>query len=96
MMTRKLVHGIVIDRPRQIIHVVRVLDEILEFPEIDELAESTRAYMLSRHGEQAPNVVVVQGITKENLRLFGDTHAVSRVRAALFNAEVSWAPLDLE
>jgi hypothetical protein len=96
MMMRKLVHGIIIDHPRQIIHVVRVIDEILEFSEFNDIAEKMRAYALSRHGEQTPNVVVIQGNTKENLRLFGDLHAVSRVRAALFNAEVSWSPLDLE
>jgi hypothetical protein len=93
---RKLVHGTVIDRPRQIIHVVRVIDEILKFAEIDDIAEKMRAYVLSRRGEQMPNVVIVQGNTRENLRLFGDTHAVNRVRAALFNADVSWSPLDLE
>jgi hypothetical protein len=70
---------------------VRVIDEILEFSEIDDIAEKMLAYLLSRHGEQMPSVD-----TKETLRLFGDTHAVSRVRTALFNAEVSWSPLNLE
>ncbi len=93
---RKLVRGVVIDSPRKIIHVVRVMDEVLTFPEIDDITEKMRAYILSRHGEQIPSVVAVQGDTKETLRLFGDTHAVSRVRAALFNAEVSWSPLDLD
>jgi hypothetical protein len=43
MVVRKLIHGIVIDRSRQIIHVVRVIDEILEFSEIDDIAEKMRA-----------------------------------------------------
>jgi hypothetical protein len=95
-MSRRLVHGTVLDRPRQVIHVVRVLDAILEFPEIDDIAEKMRARLLSRLGEQSPNVVVVQGASKETLRLFGDAHAVNRVRAALFNAALNWSPLDLE
>lgn len=95
-MPLKLTYGVVIDRPRQIIHVVRVIDEILELTEISDIAEKMGAYVLSRHGEQMPNIVVIQGDTKETLRLFGDTHTVNRVRAALFNAEVSWSPLDLE
>jgi hypothetical protein len=40
--------------------------------------------------------VIVQGDSKETLRLFGETHAVGRVRAALFNAAVSWSPLQLD
>jgi len=93
-MTRKLVHATLLDRPRQVI--VRVLDEILDYPEIDDIAEKMRAHVLSRHGEQTPNVVVIQGATKETLRLFGDSHAATRVRAALFNAAVSWSPLRLD
>lgn len=95
-MTYKLVHGVVFDSPRQIIHVVRVVDEILDLAEINDIAEKMRNYALSRHGEQAANVVVVQGGTKETLRLFGDTHTKTLVRAALFNAAVSWSPLTLD
>jgi hypothetical protein len=40
--------------------------------------------------------VLVQGDSKEDLRLFGESHAVARVRAALFNAAVSWSPLQLD
>ena len=32
---------------------------------------------------------------KETLRLFGDFYLTSRVRAAMFNAALSWRPLDL-
>jgi len=94
-MPRKLVQGAVSDRSRHVIHVVRVLDEILDFSEIEEIAGKMRARILARHGEQNPNVVVIQGDTKETLRLFGEAHAVTLVRTALFNAAVSWSPLDL-
>jgi hypothetical protein len=95
-MTYKLVQGTVFDSPRRVIHVVRVVDEILDFAEIDDIAEKMRNYALSRHGEQAANVVVVQGSGKETLRLFGDPRAKTLVRAALFNAAVSWSPLTLD
>src|SRR5437764_15425040 len=38
----------------------------------------------------------VQGDTKETLRLFGDSHAVGVVRAALFNAAIAWSALELD
>jgi hypothetical protein len=95
-MTHRLVHGVVSDRPRQVIYVVRVLDEILDYAQIDDIAEQMRSRVLSRYGEQAPNVVVVQGDSKETLRLFGDAHAVTLVRTALFNAAVRWSPLQLD
>ena len=47
-------------------------------------------------GEMAADVVVVQGKTKHTFRLFGNTYSVSRVRAALFNAAVSWTPISLD
>ena len=50
---------------------------------------------LARRGEPAAEVVVVQGDTKETFRLFGDSYSVSSVRVAMFNAAVSWSPLDL-
>jgi len=54
------------------------------------------ARALARHGEQTPNVVVVQGDSKETLRLFGESHAVAVVRAALFNVAIAWSPLELD
>jgi len=89
-------YATVVTGPRQVIHVVRVVDEILDVAEIDDIAEMTRARMLSRQGEQLPNVVVVQGSGQKTLRLFGDPHAVTRVRAAMFNAAISWSPFTLE
>ena len=68
-MTRKLVQGIVSDRSRHVIHVVRVLDDILDFSEINEIADRMCARVLAKHGDQTPNVVVVQGDSKETLRL---------------------------
>jgi hypothetical protein len=95
-MTRKLVQGIVADRSRRVIHVVRVLDDVLDVSEIDEISDRMRARALARHGDQTPNVVVVQGDTKETLRVFGESHAMEAVRAALFNAAIAWSPLELD
>jgi hypothetical protein len=95
-MTRKLVQGIVSDRSRHVIHVVRILDDILDLSEINEIASRMSARVLARHGDQTPNVVVIQGDTKETLRLFGESHAVGVVRAALFNAAISWSLLELD
>jgi hypothetical protein len=74
---------------------VRVHGEILEAAEIDDIAERMRDRLQSR-GEIAADVVVVQGSSKETLRLFGTPYSVARVRAALFNAAVTWTPLDLD
>lgn len=95
-MTRQLAYGTVRDHPRKVIHVVRVLNEILDYPEIDHLTEQMRSHAASRHGEQTPNIVIVVGDSKETLRLFGESHAVMCVRAALFHAAVRWSPLQLD
>ena len=95
-MTRKLVQGIVSDRSRHVIHVVRVLDDIVDLAEIHEITDRMCARVLARHGDQTPNVVVVQGYTKETLRLFGESHATGVVRAALFNSAIAWSPLELD
>jgi hypothetical protein len=94
-MIHQLVHATVADGPRKIIHAVRVVDEILEFHQIDEIAAKMRERMLSQRGEQFADVVVIQGNSKETLCLFGDSHAVSRVRAAMFHAAISWQPIEL-
>jgi len=95
-MTWKLLHGTVQDRPRKVIHVVRVLDQFLDPAEIDDLAERMRQRALSRQGDQAAAVVVVQGRSKETLRLSGDPHCVRRVRTAMFNAALTWSPIELD
>lgn len=95
-MSRQLAYGTVPDHPRKVIHVVRVLDETLDYSEIEQVAEQMRMHTASRHGEQTPNIVIVQGDSKETLRLFGESHAITRVRAALFHAAVRWSPLRLD
>lgn len=95
-MTRQLAYGTVRDHPRKVIHVVRVFDEILDYPGIDHVTELMRGHVISKYGEQTPNVVIVQGDSKETLRLFGESHAATRVRAALFHAAVRWSPLQLD
>jgi len=95
-MAHRLIYGTVVDRPRKVIHVVRVVGEILDAGEIDEIADKMRERILRKHGEQTADVVVVQGTTRETLRLFGDPYAVGRVRAALFNVAVTWSPIALD
>jgi len=36
------------DHPRRVIHIVRVLDEILDYPEIDRVTEQMRIHVTSR------------------------------------------------
>jgi hypothetical protein len=95
-MTHKLTYGIVKHQPRKVIHVVRNDGEDLAAWEIDELMEAARERMLARHGDQTPAIVVVQGATRETLRLFGDSYAVALVRAAMFNGAISWSPFRLD
>jgi hypothetical protein len=38
----------------------------------------------------------MQGDRKETLRLYGTPYATARVRAAMFNAALSWTPIELE
>jgi hypothetical protein len=94
-MTYKLLYGAVREHPRKVIHVLRLVDELLEAEEADELAERMRERALTR-GEQDAAVVVVQGDSKETLRLFGEPYAVARVRTAMFNAAIGWREFDLE
>jgi hypothetical protein len=95
-MTLRLMHGVVSDRSRHVIHAVRLLDVIPDFPQVEEIADRMRSRMLARHGEQMPNIVIIVGSTRETLHLFGETHGVGLVRTALFNAAVSWSPLQLD
>ncbi len=95
-MSPKLLYAALQDRPRKVIHVVRVVDERLAPEDVHEIAERMRQRALSRQGDQAADVVVVQGRAKETLRLSGDAHCVRRVRAAMFNAELRWSPIELD
>ena len=94
-MAQRLTYGTVRDAPRRVIHVVRVQDELLEAPEIADIAERMRERLAGR-GETLADIVVVQGDTKATLRLFGETYSVGRVRTAMFNAAVSWTPIELD
>jgi hypothetical protein len=92
---RSYVYGTVRDTQRTAIYVIRVKDDVIDPIEADEIAELMREKIQSR-GESASDVVVVQGDAKETLRLHGAPHAVSRVRAAMFNAAISWQKIELE
>ena len=94
-MKHKLTYGVVRDHPRRVIHVVRVMDALLETDELDDIAATMRQHVLTRHGEQEAAVVVVQGDSKETLRLFGEFYAVTRVRSAMFNAAINWRAFEL-
>ena len=94
-MSHRLTYSIVRDGPRQVIHAVRVQEEILDAAEVADIAERMRERLAAR-GETLADVVVIQGDRKETLRLFGGAYSVRRVRAALFNAALSWSPLELE
>lgn len=95
-MTYRLVYGAVREHPRKVIHVLRLVDDLLDAPELDELAERMRERTLAKTGEQDPAVVVVQGDSKETLRLHGEPYAVARVRTAMFNAAISWRDYTLD
>jgi len=95
-MTIKLVYGAVRKHPRKVIHVLRVLDELLEPEELDELADHMRERALAKHGEPDAAVVMVQDDSKETLRLQGEPYAVACVRAAMFNAEIDWRKFELD
>jgi len=51
---------------------------------------------LRARGYSVADVVVVQGDRKENLRLYGVHYSVGRVRAAMFNAAITWRPIELD
>ena len=91
---RSYVYGTVRDTPRTPIYAVRVTAGVIDPIEAEEIAERMREKIQSR-GEFAADVVVVQGDSKETLRLRGTPHSVGRVRAAMFNAAISWRPIEL-
>ena len=95
-MAYKLAYATVREQPRKVIHVLRVLDELLEDWELGELADDMRERVLVKQGEQDSALVMVQGDSKETLRLVGEPYAVNRVRTAMFNAAVRWRPFALD
>jgi len=95
MMARNYVYGTVRDSRRNAIYAIRVQDDIIDAVEAEQIADLMREKLQSR-GEMAADVVVVQGHAKETLRLYGVPYSVSRVRAAMFNAALSWQPIELD
>jgi len=94
-MTSEYLYGKVQGSARSAIYIVRVVDGILDPGEIGALADRMRERIEAR-GEFNADVVVVQGDSKETLALFGIPYSVARARAAMFNAAVSWMPLELD
>ncbi len=94
-MQRSYVYGTVRDTQRNAIYMIRVKDDVIDPIEADEIAELMREKIHSR-GDFAIDVVVVQGEGKETLRLYGAPRAVARVRTAMFNAAISWRPIELD
>lgn len=92
---RHYVYGTVRDTRRSAIYVIRAKDDAIDPIEAGEIAELMRDKMPAR-GESAADVVVVEGGAKETLRLHGAPHAVARVRAATFNAAISWTLIALD
>ena len=85
----RLSYGTVRESQRQVIHALRVHDAVLELHESDDLATRMRE-RLAHRGEPLAEVVIVQGDTKETLRLYGAPYSVNRVRAAMFSAAIRW------
>lgn len=87
--------GVVRESPRQVIYAIRVHEVILELHELENIAARMRE-RLAHRGELSADVVMVQGDTKETLRLFGTPYSVNRVRAAMFSAAIRWTPIELD
>ena len=83
------------ETPRSAIYAIRVQSDLLEPDEVDQLAARMRERIAAR-GEVATDVVVVQGDSRETLALFGEPYSVRRVRTAMFNAAISWKPIELD
>jgi hypothetical protein len=94
-MARSFVYGVVRDSQRTAIYVIRVKEGVIDAVEADALAERMRKHVQAR-GDFAADVVVVEGEAKETLRLYGIPYSVSRVRAAMFSAAISWSPIELD
>jgi hypothetical protein len=92
---RSYVYGSVRETARTAIYVIRVRNELIDQVEAHEIAELMRDRLQAR-GYSVADVVVAQGERKENLRLYGVPYSVGRVRAAMFNAAISWRPIELD
>lgn len=94
-MDRSYVYGMVRETRRTAIYAIRIKDELIDIDEAEAIAERMRDKIMAR-GEIATDVVVVQGDSKETLRLHGSAYSVNRVRMAMFNAAISWMPIELD
>jgi hypothetical protein len=94
-MQHSLTCGTVRDSQRTAIYAIRVKDEAIDAVEADQIAERMRVRLHAR-GEFAADVVVVEGNSKETLRFYGIPYSVLRVRTAMFNAAISWQPIELD
>ena len=92
---QSFVYGTVRETRRTAIYAIRVQGDVLDPIETGDIAERMREKMLAR-GESVTDVVVVTGGSKETLRLYGAPYAVTRVRTAMFNAAISWQPIELD
>src|SRR5215467_10324089 len=88
-----LSYAAVRDSSRPVIYAVRINGASLQPHEIDDVAARMRE-RLAKRGEVPTDIVVLQGEGK-TLRLYGVSYSVTRVRAAMFNAAISWTPVDL-
>ena len=89
-----LTYGRLRDSSRTSIYAIRIRGALIQPHEADAIAERVRE-RLAQRGELGTDIVVIQGDTKNTLRLFGTPYSVNRVRAAMFNAAIRWTPLDL-
>ena len=90
----ELKYGSVREGNRSAIYVLRVESDLLDHGEIEDLAQRMRERMFHL-GRSVSDVVVVHGSTRETFRLHGLPYSVSKVRAALFNAAISWSPISI-
>jgi len=89
-----LTYGRLRDSSQTSIYTIRIRGALVQPHEADAIAERMRE-RLAQRGELGADIVVVQGDTKNSLRLFGTPYSVNRVRTCMFNAAIRWMPLDL-
>lgn len=78
------------------IHVIKVMGRTLAAAEADQVVQVTRKRILSRFGEQLPEVVIVQGKAGTAGNFVGAPHAIARVRAQLDDDESAWRRIEFE
>src|SRR5262249_32307187 len=94
-MRQRFSYSTVRETPRRVIHVVHAHDMALEPHTVDDITARMQERLASR-GELNADVVVVQGGGKTTFRMYGLPYSVSRVRAAMFNAAISWTSIELD